>query len=148
MTILTTVTISSGISVAGDGTVSTLDNFETASTSTASFRVAQAGSWSITGTTIAATQSGTWSITGSTIAATQSGTWNIGTITSVTSVSSATVTQATTFAVAGDIANAAADSGNPLKMGGVGHTANPTAVTDGQRVNAAFDKLGKQVVVQ
>ena len=49
--------------------------------------------------------------------------------------------------VAGDVANAASDSGNPIKIGGVGKTANPTAVTDGQRVNATFDKLGKQVVV-
>lgn len=47
----------------------------------------------------------------------------------------------------GDIANAATDSGNPIKIGGVGKTANPTAVTDGQRVNALFDKLGKQIVV-
>lgn len=49
--------------------------------------------------------------------------------------------------VAGDIAAAATDSGNPVKIGGVGKTANPTAVTDGQRANALFDKLGKQVVV-
>lgn len=48
---------------------------------------------------------------------------------------------------AGDIAAAATDSGNPQKIGGVGKTANPTAVTDGQRVNAIFDKLGKQIVV-
>lgn len=48
---------------------------------------------------------------------------------------------------AGDIASAASDSGNPVKVGGVGKTANPTAVTDGQRVNAIFDKLGKQIVV-
>lgn len=48
---------------------------------------------------------------------------------------------------AGDIAAAATDSGNPVKIGGVGHTANPTAVTDGQRANAMFDKLGKQIVV-
>lgn len=48
---------------------------------------------------------------------------------------------------AGDIAAAAADSGNPVKIGGVGKIANPTAVTDGQRVNALFDKLGKQVTV-
>lgn len=48
---------------------------------------------------------------------------------------------------AGDIAAGATDTGNPQKIGGVGHTANPTAVTDGQRVNAIFDKLGKQVVV-
>lgn len=48
---------------------------------------------------------------------------------------------------AGDIAAATSDSGNPVKIGGVGKTANPTAVTDGQRANALFDKLGKQVVV-
>jgi hypothetical protein len=47
----------------------------------------------------------------------------------------------------GDVAAAAADSGKPVKVGGVGHTANPTAVTDGQRVNAIFDKLGKQITV-
>jgi hypothetical protein len=48
---------------------------------------------------------------------------------------------------AGDIAAAATDSGNPVKIGGVGKTANPSAVTDGQRVNSMFDKIGKQVVV-
>jgi len=49
--------------------------------------------------------------------------------------------------IQGDVANAATDAGNPVKIGGVGKTANPTAVTDGQRVNAIFDKLGKQIVV-
>lgn len=46
---------------------------------------------------------------------------------------------------AGDIAAAATDSGNPVKVGGVAHTANPTAVTDGQRVNFTADKLGRQL---
>lgn len=49
--------------------------------------------------------------------------------------------------VVGNVANGASDSGNPIKIGGVGKTANPTAVTDGQRVDAMFDKLGKQVTV-
>lgn len=64
-------------------------------------------------------------------------------------VASHAVTNAGTFAVqaAGDTAAAATDAGNPVKIGGVGKTANPTAVTDGQRVNALFDKLGKQIVV-
>jgi hypothetical protein len=70
---------------------------------------------------------------------------------SLASVPSHAVTNAGTFAVqascAGDVAAAATDSGNPQKIGGVGKTANPTAVTDGQRVNAIFDKLGKLVVV-
>jgi hypothetical protein len=48
---------------------------------------------------------------------------------------------------AGEVASGSADSGNPQKIGGVGRTTNPTAVTDGQRVNAIFDKLGKQIVV-
>ncbi len=50
-------------------------------------------------------------------------------------------------AIGGDTANGSSDAGNPVKIGGVGKTANPSAVTDGQRVNALFDKLGKQVVV-
>lgn len=50
-------------------------------------------------------------------------------------------------AVGGDTAAAATDAGNPLKIGGVGRTTNPTAVTDGQRVNGLFDKLGKQISV-
>ena len=57
---------------------------------------------------------------------------------------SGTITASNT---AGDVASGASDSGNPVKIGGLGKTANPTAVTDGQRVAALFDKLGKQVVV-
>jgi hypothetical protein len=49
--------------------------------------------------------------------------------------------------VAGDTASGASDAGNPIKTGGLAKTANPTAVTDGQRVASLFDKLGKQVVV-
>jgi hypothetical protein len=64
-------------------------------------------------------------------------------------VNSHAVTNAGTFAVqaAGDTASGASDAGNPVKIGGVGKTANPSAVTDGQRINALFDKLGKQIVV-
>lgn len=77
----------------------------------------------------------------------------IGTTSNPVSINDAggslTVDNGGTFAVqaAGDVAAAATDSGNPVKIGGVGKTANPTAVTDGQRANALFDKLGKQVVV-
>jgi len=49
--------------------------------------------------------------------------------------------------VYGDTASGATDAGNPVKTGGLAKTANPTAVTDGQRVASLFDKLGKQVVV-
>ena len=57
----------------------------------------------------------------------------------------ATITQL----VEGDAAVGVSDSSanNPLRVGGTGKTTNPTAVTDGQRVAAVFDKLGKQVVV-
>jgi hypothetical protein len=118
--------------------------------------------------TIAATQSGTWTVqpgntanttawlvtgTGGTfpvtgtfwqatqpvsiaaaVAVTQSGTW--------------TVQQGTPpWTVGGDTASGSADANNPVKVGGVARTANPTAVTNGQRVNASFDKLGKLIAV-
>jgi hypothetical protein len=47
----------------------------------------------------------------------------------------------------GDVAHDAADSGNPQKVGGMARTTNPTAVADADRVNAIFDKLGKQIAV-
>lgn len=49
--------------------------------------------------------------------------------------------------VHGDTASGSSDANNPVKIGGVGRITNPTAVTDGQRVNGIFDKLGKQIVV-
>ncbi len=49
--------------------------------------------------------------------------------------------------VQGDVANGVTDAGNPVKIGGIAQTANPTAVTTGQRVNAWFSKTGKQVVM-
>lgn len=47
----------------------------------------------------------------------------------------------------GSVAHDAADSGNPVKVGGHARTTNPTAVQDGDRSNFITDKLGKQVVV-
>lgn len=67
-------------------------------------------------------------------------------ITGAVSVSSGTVTTVTTL-TGGGVASGAADSGNPLKVGAVARTTNPTAVADAQRVNFIADKLGKQVVV-
>lgn len=46
----------------------------------------------------------------------------------------------------GDVAAGVADSGNPVKMGGVAMTTNPTAVTDGQRANIRTDKIGRPVM--
>lgn len=61
----------------------------------------------------------------------------------ITAIVSGTVTAV----VAGDIASGSADSGNPVKLGVVGHTAAPTAVADGQRVNLISDKVGKLIAV-
>jgi hypothetical protein len=52
----------------------------------------------------------------------------------------------TAAGVTGNVASAATDSGNPVKIGGVASTGLPTAVTAGQRVNAWFTTNGAQVV--
>jgi len=49
--------------------------------------------------------------------------------------------------VSGDVESDAADAGEPVKIGGIAKTANITAVANNDRVNATFDKLGKQVTV-
>ena len=49
--------------------------------------------------------------------------------------------------VQGDTADDSADSsGNPVKIGGVARTTNRTAVANGDRVDAAFDDMGRQIV--
>lgn len=48
----------------------------------------------------------------------------------------------------GDVANDAVDSGNPVKIGGKALSANPAAVTSGDRVNALYDLQGRQIVAQ
>lgn len=47
----------------------------------------------------------------------------------------------------GNVAHAATDSGNPVKIGGKA-TSTPSAVTTGQRVDALFDLLGRLSVFQ
>ena len=49
--------------------------------------------------------------------------------------------------VIGDVASGITDANAPLKIGGQARITQPTAVTDGQRVNATFDKVGRQLVV-
>lgn len=70
-------------------------------------------------------------------------------VTGTVTVGAHAVTNAGTFAVqaAGDVAHDAADSGNPVKIGGKARQTNPTAVADADRVDATFDDLGRQVVV-
>lgn len=47
--------------------------------------------------------------------------------------------------IVGSRAHDATDSGNPLKIGGVARTANPTAVSNGDRVDAFYDDVGRSV---
>lgn len=49
-------------------------------------------------------------------------------------------------AVVGDVESDAADSGNPVKTGGIARTANPTAVANGDRVATTYDDIGRQVM--
>lgn len=49
-------------------------------------------------------------------------------------------------AVAGDVAHDAADSGNPIKVGGKAESTTPSAVADGDRVDGWFDLQGRQAV--
>ena len=61
-------------------------------------------------------------------------------------VSGATTTSTTTTIVTGSTPSDTADNGdNPIKIGGISRTANPTAVSDGDRVTASFDDLGRQI---
>ena len=118
--------------------------------------------------TVAATQSGTWTVqpgnTANTTAWLVTGTggtfpvtgtfWQATQPVSIAATVNTTATQSGTWtvqqgtppwAMQGDVANAATDSGNPVKIGGIAKTSNPVAVADGQRVNAVFDKQGKLI---
>jgi len=57
------------------------------------------------------------------------------------------VSGGTGITVQGDVADDAPDSGAPVKVGGVGRTTNRTPVANGDRVNAAFDDMGRQFKV-
>jgi hypothetical protein len=70
--------------------------------------------------------------------------WTSGTAS--LAMNSSDSTYITTGYMQGNIAAAATDSGNPVKVGGVGKTTQPTAVTDGQRTNILTDKLGRVIV--
>jgi hypothetical protein len=65
----------------------------------------------------------------------------------VTGADGAVSADGTALPVAGDVAHDAADSGSPQKIGGKARQTNPTAVADGDRVDAAFDDVGRQAVV-
>jgi hypothetical protein len=48
--------------------------------------------------------------------------------------------------VEGDTASGVADANNPVKVGGLAKSAQPTGVADGQRVAALYDLLGRNIV--
>ena len=48
--------------------------------------------------------------------------------------------------VGGNVAHDAADSGNPVKIGGIANSTNPAVVTAGDRVNGNFNLLGALMV--
>lgn len=56
------------------------------------------------------------------------------------------VSQSGNWNIQGEIAHSAIDSGNPIKMGGKARQSHPPAVSDGDRVDAYYDDLGRQVV--
>lgn len=49
--------------------------------------------------------------------------------------------------VAGNVAHDGVDAGNPIKVGGIAKTALPTAAAADDRVNAMYDKFGRQVTL-
>src|SRR5271157_926018 len=68
------------------------------------------------------------------------------TLTSTTITGTVAVTQSTSpWTVQGDSASGAANAGNPVKIGGVFNTTQPT-VTNGQTVDAQFTARGAQIV--
>ena len=75
-----------------------------------------------------------------------------GTVTTVSTLSTITgLTMSNAAAqVTGDEAHDAPDAGNPLKTGGKAqtHLAAPEEVADNDRVNALFDRVGRQAVYQ
>lgn len=52
-----------------------------------------------------------------------------------------------TQTISGDVAHDTLDSGNPMKIGGKARTSLGIAVAHDDRVDAVFDKVGRQVVV-
>lgn len=77
----------------------------------------------------------------SAIPVSQNGTWNVGTVTTVSTLT--TVTNPVT--VVGDAASGAAKAGNPVQVGGVFNTTQPT-VTTGQMVESQYTARGAAIV--
>jgi hypothetical protein len=61
-------------------------------------------------------------------------------------VTVSSVTASTTAIIGDKRADEADGDSNPVKVGGVARTANPTAVANGDRVSATYDDVGRQVM--
>lgn len=76
-----------------------------------------------------------------------SGAKSAGTLRVVLATDQPALTNPLLSTVAGDVASGVANTGNPVQVGGLAKTANPTAVADGQRVASLHDKVGRTVIV-
>lgn len=74
-----------------------------------------------------------------------SGTATVSGSVSITGTPTVSVSGSVTTVAAGDVASGSTDSGNPVKVGGLS-ASSASAVTAGQRTNAMFDTMGRQVV--
>ena len=121
--------ISAGGAVKVDGSAATqpVSGTVTANAGTGNFTVVQSTAASLNATVVG---TGTFAVQ-----AAQSGTWNIGTLTTVTNP----------VTVVGDSASGASKAGNPVQIGGVFNTTQPT-VTTGQTVEAQSTARGAQIV--
>lgn len=144
------------LSVVGGGTEATAQRVTIANDSTGLLSVDDnGGSLTVDGTVTANAGTGTFTVSG-TVAISSLPNEAQQTMANSISVAVASdqtnvpVSQATASAlnaqVVGNIAHDSADSGPPVKVGGVARTANPTAVTAGDRVDLYMDKLGRPVV--
>jgi len=71
----------------------------------------------------------------------------LGTQTIIGSVAISGGTWVGSVVVQGDVAHDTADAGNPIKVGGFAISSSfPTAANSGDRVNAIFDRVGKQLI--
>lgn len=136
------VTLTSGVLALGTVGVTSI----TSSTSIIG-NVAQAGSWSVAVTSSTAVRGAVMPSTQWTVTIDSA---QLNTLGQQVSASSVSVVGASdwTQIIGGDVSAASTDSGKPVKIGGIVRTGNPTALSSGERCNAIFDALGKQVVVQ
>lgn len=126
------------------------------STGAAAVNIQDGGNTITVDGTVAATQSGSWSLAANqsvNVAQMNGVATTMGNGASGTGVQRVTIASDSTGQIIsrGDIAHDAADSGNPLKVGGKAqsHLADPAEVSAANdRVNALFDRVGRQAVYQ